>query len=399
MSRVVLAYSGGLDTSVAIHWFKVEKNMSVVAFAADLGQGKELEPLRGRALKTGAESIHIRDLREEFVKDFIFPALKANAVYENGYPLHTALGRPLIAKELVRVARAENCQVVAHGCTGKGNDQVRFETGVAALAPDLKVIAPLREWRFKTREEEIDYAQENGVEVPVTKKSPYSIDRNLWGCSIECGALEDPWVAPPADAWQMTADPAQAPDKAEEVVVGFEAGVPVSFAGKPINCVKLLETLNEIGGAHGVGRIDMVEDRVVGIKSREVYEAPAAVILLAAHKAIEDLALSKTVRQTQDILSQQYADLIYSGRWFTDLRDALDAFFSESQKFVTGEARVRLYKGGLLVTGRKSPYSLYSEKLATYGAGDTFRRQSAAGFLDIYSMPARAEGARRKHAQ
>ena len=399
MSRVVLAYSGGLDTSVIIHWFKAEKGMSVVAFSADLGQGDELEPLRDKAIRTGAENIHIRDLREEFVNDFIFPALRANATYQSGYPLHTALGRPLIAKELVRVAREENCDSVAHGCTGKGNDQVRFETGVAALAPDLKVLAPLREWSLKTREDEIDYALANGIDVPVTKESPYSLDRNIWGCAIECGELEDPWVAPPADAYQMTTDPLEAPDKPDEVVVGFVKGVPVSLNGRPMNGVELIQDLNELAGAHGVGRIDMVEDRVVGIKSREIYEAPAATTLLAAHQALEELAISKPVRQLQDVMTLQYADMIYTGRWFTDVRGALDAFFAQAQEYVSGEARVKLYKGSAAVVGRKSPHSLYDKKLATYGTGDTFRHGSATGFLDIYSLPARAEGARRKQAE
>lgn len=398
-SRVVLAYSGGLDTSVIIHWLKAERNMSVVAFAADLGQGDELEPLREKAIKTGAENIHIRDLRETFVNDFIFPALRANATYQSGYPLHTALGRPLIAQELVRIAREENCDAVAHGCTGKGNDQVRFETGVAALAPDLKVIAPLREWDMKTRDEEIEYAQKHGIPVPVTKKSPYSLDRNIWGCAIECGELEDPWNAPPEDAYQMTTSPLNAPDKPDEIVVGFEAGLPVSLDGKAMGGVELVAQLNEMAGAHGVGRIDMVEDRVVGIKSREIYENPGAVALLAAHQSLEELCVSKPVRQAQAALSQQYGDLIYSGLWFTDLRDALDAFFAESQKHVVGEARVRLYKGSATVLGRKSPLSLYSEELATYGRGDTFRHTSAEGFLDIYSLPARAEGARRGKAK
>ena len=396
MSRVVLAYSGGLDTSVAIHWLKTHKGMAVVAFAANLGQGGDLESLRERALRTGAQSVHISDLREVFVSEYVFPALKANALYQGSYPLHTALGRPLIAKEQVRIALEEGCENIAHGCTGKGNDQVRFETGAAALAPHLRVIAPLREWEFRTREEEMDYAAANDIQVPTTKESPYSIDENLWGVSIECGELEDPWTAPPEEAYRMTVDPRQAPDEPADVVVGFDAGIPVSLNGAAMSGIDLIAELNKIGGAHGVGRIDMVEDRLVGIKSREVYEGPAAVILLAAHRAIEQITLSKTVRQVQEQLAMEYSDLIYTGRWFTDLRDALAAFFDESQRYVTGEARVRLYKGQATVTGRKSPCSLYSEKLATYGAGDTFRHESADGFLDIYSLPIRAEGARRK---
>ena len=396
MARVVLAYSGGLDTSICIHWLKAKKGMTTVAFAANIGQGEDLEPLGQRALQTGAQSVHILDLREEYVRDYIFPALKANALYESGYPLNTALGRPLIAKALVEVARDEDCGFVAHGCTAKGNDQVRFETSVGALAPDIRVLAPVREWEFRSREEEIDYAESHHIDIPVTREKPYSIDGNLWGVSIECGELEDPWNAPPREAYQITTDPADAPDQAVEVAIGFEAGEPVRLDGKPMGGVALIEALNELGGAHGVGRLDIVENRVVGIKSREIYEAPAALILIAAHRALEDLVLSKSVRDTKEMLSDQYADLIYNGQWFSDLREALDAFLSETQRCVTGEVRVRLFKGSLAVAGRRSDYSLYDRRMATYGEGDTFDHASAQGFLHIYGLATRAEGLRRK---
>jgi len=395
MTRVVLAYSGGLDTSICIHWLQVNRGMKTVAFAANIGQEKDPAPLRERALRTGAEGIHILDLREEFVRDYIFPALKANALYENGYPLHTALSRPLIAKGLVQVAAKENIGVVAHGCTGKGNDQVRIEGGVSALAPHLKIIAPVREWEFRSREEEIDYAIKHEIKIPVTREKPYSIDHNLWGVSIECGELEDPWNAPPKGAYQITADPMEAPNEPAEVTIGFEAGVPVSLDGKSCGGVDLIQRLTELGGAHGVGRIDIVENRVVGIKSREIYEAPAAVLLIAAHRAVEELVFSKNLADLKDSMGRQYANMIYSGLWFTDLRLALDAFINETQRYVCGEARLRLFKGAFAVVGRRSPYSLYDKRLATYGEGDTFDHKAAAGFLSIYGLAGRAEGIRR----
>ena len=326
----------------------------------------------------------------------MFPALQANAVYENGYVLNTALGRPLIAQELVRIARENECEFVAHGCTGKGNDQVRFETGVAALAPELKVLAPLREWEFTTRDEEIDYARRQNIEVPVSRESPYSIDRNLWGTSIECGELEDPWQIPPADTYLMTRPPTESPNEPVDLKIEFEEGIPVALDGKKLGCVELIEELNRIGGEHGVGRLDMLENRVVGIKSREVYEAPAATILLTAHRALEELTLSRDVMRQKSYVSQVYSDLVYSGRWFSDLREALDAFVRVTQKYVTGTLRVRLYKGRCAVTGRRSPCSLYDKSLATYGPGDAFRYESAQGFLDIFSLDIKAQGARRK---
>ena len=399
MAKLVLAYSGGLDTSVAIHWLKKHKGFHVTAFIADLGQPGDLAEAAQRALKTGADDAHVEDLRERFVNEFVFPAIRANAVYENGYPLNTALGRPLIAQELVRIARESGAEFVGHGCTAKGNDQIRFEAGVAALAPELKVVAPVREWKFTTREEEIDYAKQHKIPVPVTRESPYSIDQNLWGVSIECGELEDAWQSPPRNTHMVTKPLDEAPDKPAEIEIAFEQGIPVAMDGNPAGGLKLIETLNQLGGEHGVGRLDIIENRVVGIKSREVYEAPAAEILLTAHRALEELTLSRPVARQKAILSQVYSDVIYSGRWFTDLREALDAFMTATQKVVTGTLRVQLWKGNCVVTGRRSPYSLYDKQLATYGEGDTFRHEAAQGFLEIYNLDIKAQGLRRKHLE
>jgi argininosuccinate synthase len=396
MSKIVLAYSGGLDTSIAIHWLRVRKNFKVVALLINVGQPGDQSNPAERALKTGAIAARVEDVREEFVNDFIFPALKANAVYEGVYPLQTALARPLIAKELARVAIEENADAIGHGCTAKGNDQVRFEAGIAALAPHLKTVAPLREWEFKTREQEIDYAIEHNIEITVTKESPYSIDRNLWGVAIECGILEDPWNAPPLDAYLLTTNPMDAPDKATYVEVEFDQGIPVKLNGEAMDGIKLIETLNTVAGENGVGRYDMIENRVVGIKSREVYEAPAATVLLAAHRALETLTLSKPVMRMKSQISDVYSNLIYEGLWFTDLREACAAFVDTTQKPVSGVVRCRLYKGTCTVEGMTSPYSLYSEELATYGSADTFRHESAEGFLDIYNLSVKAQGARRK---
>ena len=398
MQRIVLAYSGGLDTSVAMHWLRVHKGFQVIGFAANLGQPVDLAATAQRALKTGAESMHVEDLRDEFVRDYVWPALQAGAVYENGYLLNTALGRPLIARELVRIAIENDCQYVAHGCTAKGNDQIRFEAGVAALAPHLKILAPVREWEFKTREEELDYAHEYGIEVPVTRESPYSIDRNLWGTSIECGELEDPWKEPPRDAYLMTRHPEDAPDKPTIIEIEFEKGIPVALDGKPLGGVELIEALNAMGGENGVGRADLIENRVVGIKSREVYEAPGATILYTAHRSLEDLNLSRDVLSHKALVAQTYSNIIYSGLWFTDLREALDAFVGSTQKYVTGTVRVRLFKGQCVVTGRRSPHSLYNEALATYGAGDTFDHDAARGFMAIYNLAIRSQGQRRKNS-
>jgi len=392
MAKVVLAYSGGLDTSVAIHWLKATKDLQVITFAADLGQGVYLEPIGERALDIGAIAAHIIDLRERFVNEYVIPAIKANAIYEDGYLLATALGRPLIAAELVKLADEYKCEYVAHGCTGKGNDQVRFEASIRALSPRVKIIAPLREWQMKSRQEEIDYAIRNRIPIDVTHDTPYSLDRNLWGISIECGVLEDPWVEPPKDVYQLTADPEEAPNVPTYVEIGFEKGVPTSFDGQAMSTLKVIEQLGKVAGANGVGRTDLVENRLVGIKSREVYEAPAGTVVYRAHRALEALTLSKELAHLKDHLSKRYSQLIYDGLWFCETRRALDAFFDHSQQNVTGDVRVKLYKGTATVVGRKSPYSLYSENLATYTDKDTFDHASAKGFIDIWSLPLRTEG-------
>jgi argininosuccinate synthase len=392
--KVVLAYSGGLDTSVCIPWLKEKKDAEVITFSADLGQGEELAPVEQKALNSGAIKVHIEDLRERFLTEFVWPALRARATYSNGYLLATALGRPLIGAELARIARDEGAEGVAHGCTGKGNDQVRIEASVRALAPELEVIAPLREWDMKSREEEIEYAEKMGIPVPVSKKSPYSYDRNLWGQSIECGVLEDPWTSPPEDAYQMTKDPQTAPDEAVRVELEFERGVPAGLDGKTLGAVELVEKLNEIGGEHGVGRTDVVEDRLVGIKSREVYEAPAASIIFAAHKALVDMTVGRDLIHMAAPLSAEYGKLVYYGLWFSHQREALDGFFGAMNRVVSGKVRVRLHKGTAVVEGRQSAESLYSERLATYTVEDVFDHSAAQGFIKLWSLPLAAEAAR-----
>ncbi|MCK4401699.1 argininosuccinate synthase [bacterium] len=387
MKKIVVAYSGGLDTSVIIHWLKNKYNAEIIAYTADLGQGEYLEPLKKKAIKTGASKIYIEDLREEFVKEYVFPSLKACALYENKYPLATALARPLIAKRLLEIAKKEKADAVAHGCTGKGNDQVRFEATFAALNPDIEVIAPLREWKLKSREEEIQYAKKHSIPVDVTKKSPYSIDRNLWGVAIECGTLEDPWIEPSDETYQITKSPLKAPNKSAYIDIYFESGIPRKLNGKSIKSVNLIEKLNQLGAQNGVGRIDMVENRLVGIKSREIYEAPAAVILHNAHNALEALVLDKEIIHFKQIISQKYAEIIYYGLWHSSLKEALDEFVNKTQENVTGTIKIKLYKGNSTVIGRKSKFSLYIENLATYTAKDTFDHKSAKGFIDIWSLP------------
>lgn len=384
--KIALAYSGGLDTSVMIHWLKKKFDAEIVAVTGNLGQTKETENLEAKALKTGASKFHFVDLREEFVESYIWPSLKAGALYEDIYPMATSLGRPLLAKALVEAALAEGCTTLAHGCTGKGNDQVRFEVTFAALAPQLKVIAPVREWEFKSREEEIVYADANDIPVAATKKSPYSIDENIWGTSIECGVLENPMTVPPEDAYQRTVAPERAPDEATQVEIEFEQGVPVSLDGRKMDGLALIEALNKTGGVQGVGRMDLIENRLVGIKSREVYETPAATILHFAHRELERLTLEKTVFQYKRGISQDYANLIYNGLWFSPMRVALDAFINATQRTVTGLVRVKLFKGNVSVLGRMSPYSLYNEDLATYTAADTFNHRAAEGFIHIYGL-------------
>ncbi len=385
--KIAVAYSGGLDTSVIVKWLQEKYDAEVITVTANLGQTKELIGVEEKAYKTGAKKAFILDLQEEFATDFIFPALKAGALYEWSYPMATSLGRPLIAKALVEIAKQEGCTAVAHGCTGKGNDQVRFEAAIAALAPELKVYAPLREWEFKSREEEIAYCERHGIPVKATKDSPYSIDENMWGTSIECGLLEDPKLPPPADAYQRTVSPEQAPDQPTQVEIEFEHGVPVALNGKKMNPVELIMTLNTIGGANAIGRLDLVENRLVGIKSRELYEAPAATILHFAHRELERLTLDKDTMHYKAKLSHDYADLIYNGLWYSPLRFALDAFVNETQKVVRGTVALKLYKGNLELLGRWSPNSLYDTRLATYTEEDTFDHKASIGFIKIYSLP------------
>ncbi len=395
INRVVLAFSGGLDTSVIVHWLKENYDCEVIAFAADVGQGEDLEPLPERAEAAGAADIHIRDVREEFASQYVMPALKAQAVYENGYPLATALARPLISKHLVDIAREYDADAVVHGSTGKGNDQVRFEVSARALAPDIEVLAPVRHWELNTREDEIEYADRHNIPVEATAESPYSYDRNLWGVSIECGPLEDPWNRPPEEVYLWTANPLEAPDEPEELTLEFEQGKPVALNGNKLDLVDLIEQLNDLAGRHGVGRIDMVENRLVGIKSREIYEAPAAVVLLEAHRALMDIVLDRDVYHQLQRLSPKYSELVYNGLWFSDVRESLDAFVNRSQERLTGEVRLRLYKGSAVVNGRRSPESLYDRSLSTYDEGDEFDQSLAPGFVRLWGLPLEVAGRRR----
>lgn len=384
--KVVIAYSGGLDTSVAVRWL-ADKGYDVIAYIADVGQEADFAKLKNRAVSAGASKVVVQDLKKEFAEGFVFQSLKAGAVYESKYLLATALSRPIIAKGLMEVARKEKAGCVAHGCTGKGNDQVRFEVTVMALAPELEVIAPLREWAMSSREEEIEYAKEKKIDIDVTKKSPYSLDQNIWGISIECGVLEDPWNEPPKDAYKMTVHPGKAPNKPTYVDIGFKNGVPEKINGKKYAAANLIKELNKIGGKNGIGRTDLVENRLIGIKSREIYEAPAAWILYNAHKDLEALVLDRELLHFKETISLKYAEIIYYGLWFTPLKKALDAFIDETQKNVTGTVRVKLLKGVASVVGRKSPYSLYKKEMATYEAGDKFDRSIAEGFIKVWGMP------------
>jgi argininosuccinate synthase len=387
--KIVCAYSGGLDTSVMIPWLTEHYGAEIVTYTGDLGQGEDLSGIRDKALRTGASLAFVDDLRARFVEEFIWPSVKAGALYEGRYPLHTALGRPLLARRLVEVAREVGADAIAHGCTGKGNDQVRFEVTSRALAPDLGVVAPLREWDMLTREAEIDYALERGIEIPITREKPYSIDQNIWGCAIECGEMEDLWTEPPADAWQMTSDPAEAPRGSEQVVIMFERGIPVAIDGESLDGVHLIERLNALASKYGVGRIDMVENRVVGLKSREVYEAPGATLIHVAHSELERICLDRATFNAMRRVSQDYANLIYDGLWYGPLRECFDAFVDKANERLTGEVRLRVSAGLVQTTGRRSPYSLYDEGLATYSDGDTFKREQAEGFLALYGLPYR----------
>lgn len=388
--KVVLAYSGGLDTSAAIRWLKEKYNLDVITLTVDVGNEKDFLAARDKALQVGAIKAIVKDAKEELVQDYIFPALKAGAVYEGVYPLATALSRPLMARLLAEVALAEEADAIAHGCTGKGNDQVRFEVSVNALAPQLKVLAPAREWGM-TREDTIKYALERGIPVPVKSGSAYSIDENVWGRSIECGVLEDPWVEPPDDVYAWTTSPDKTPDQPAYITVSFERGTPVALDGVAMPGLKLINRLHDIAGGHGVGRIDHVENRLVGIKSREIYEAPAAVVLVAAHQALEDLTLSKDQARFKAKVSLDYADLVYNGQWFTALRQDLEAYVESTQRFVTGEVRLKLFKGQCHVVGRRSPFSLYNHGLATYERGDNFDQRAAPGFIQLWGLPIKTQ--------
>jgi argininosuccinate synthase len=385
--KIVVAYSGGLDTSVMVKWLNDKYDAEIITATGNLGQRGEMENLEEKALKTGAVKAVVKDLRYEFITEYLWKALKSGAIYEGVYPMACSIGRPLLAKMLVDVALKEGADTVAHGCTGKGNDQIRFEVGVQTLAPQLNIIAPLREWEFKSREEEIDYAVENKIPVKVTKAKPYSIDENLWGIAVECGVLEDPTNVPPADAYQITTDPKFAPDESETVTISFEKGIPVCLNNSIVDPIEIIEVLNKIGGAHGIGRIDLIENRVVGIKSREIYEAPAAVILHKAHYELEKLVIDReTFRYKQDV-SNKIANLIYDGLWFSPLFKSLMAFVDVTQENVTGDVTMEFYKGNINVLSRSSRYSLYNIELATYSSEDKFDHKASEGFIKIYGLP------------
>lgn len=387
-TKAVLAYSGGLDTSVMIRWLIEEKDFEVVAMVGDVGQKRQdLEFIRSKALQIGAVDCLVVDMREEFVNDFLTKELAANGLYEGRYPLVSALSRPILVKHLVLTAAQHGAQYVVHGCTGKGNDQVRFEVGAVTLNPDLKVLAPVREWDLLTREQEIEWAAARGIPVPATVEQPYSVDDNVWGRTIECGILEDPWVEPPEDIYELTQSPRLAPDEPEYVVVGFAGGVPCSLDGQDMGFHEVIVRLNEIGGRHGFGRIDMLENRLVGLKSREIYETPGALALIEAHRALEDMTLERDLLHYKSSVEQAWATQVYYGQWYSPLKQALDAFIASTQPAVSGEVRLRFYKGTCVTVGRQSEGSLYDYGLATYGVGDSFDRAASKGFIDIFGLP------------
>lgn len=398
LKKVVLAYSGGLDTTVAIPWLKENYGCEVICFAADVGQDEELDGLEERALKCGASKVYIRDLTREFVEDFIFPTLKAGAVYE-GYLLGTSFARPLIAKHLVEIAHQEGADAVAHGATGKGNDQVRFEVTVQALDPDLKVIAPWRLWDLKSREDEIAYARSRGIGVPVAEKRPYSTDRNIWHLSHEGADLEDPANAPPEDLYLLLTPPEKAPDRAAFVEIGFEQGIPRKLDGKEYDAVSLVRALNRLAGEHGVGILDVVENRLVGMKSRGVYETPGGTVLYAAHRALESLTLDRNTMHFKEIVAQRYAELVYDGLWYSPLREALAAFVDETQKTVTGTVKMKLYKGSCVPVGITSPYSLYHQGIASFGYSELYDHGDAAGFINLFALPLKVRALMRKEGK
>lgn len=396
--KIVLAYSGGLDTSVAIKWLMDKYSAEIITLTINIGGVKDLEKIRQKALKVGAIKAIVVDATDIFINSYIFPALKANALYEGQYPLATALGRPLIAKYLVDLALKEKAFAVAHGSTGKGNDQVRFDVSVNALAPEIEIIAPAREWNM-TREETIKYAKKNNIPIPIKIESPYSIDENIWGRSIECGVLEDPWVEPPEDAFGWTTSIEKTPDFAEYVDIGFECGIPVSLNNKRLNSRVLIERLNRLAGKHGIGRIDHIESRLVGIKSREIYEAPAAVTLIKAHRALESMVLTKHQLSFKENASRELSDIIYNGLWFSMHRVDINNYIDSTQRFVSGLVKLKLFKGNCIVVGRKSSYSLYDKRLATYEKGDIFDHKASIGFIHIWGLPLKIQGKVQKHIE
>jgi argininosuccinate synthase len=391
VKKVVLAYSGGLDTSVIVKWLQLNYNAEIICFTADLGQEEELDGLEAKALRTGASKLYVRDLREEFLTDFVFPTLRAGAVYERDYLLGTSFARPLIAKHLVEIAELEGADAIAHGCTGKGNDQVRFEVSAMALNPKLKVIAPWREWDIRSREDAIAYAEEFDVPITSTLKSIYSRDRNLFHLSHEGGPLENPWNEPEAEMFKISVSPEDAPDTPEVIEIGFEKGAPVSLNGETLPPVELWQRLNAVGGRHAIGRVDMVENRLVGMKSRGVYETPGGTLVHRAHQALESICLDKHTMQYKDTIAVKYAELVYNGLWYTRLREALDAFVNVTQENVNGVVRLRLYKGNIIIAGRKSAYSLYREDYASFGEEDVYNQKDAEGFIQLFGLPLKVE--------
>ncbi|MCL2335150.1 MAG: argininosuccinate synthase [Endomicrobia bacterium] len=396
VKKVVVAYSGGLDTSIILSWIKENYKCEVIACCVDVGQGKELKGLNEKAKRTGASKAYIIDAKNEFVTDYIYPAIKADALYENKYYLGTSLARPVIAEKIAEVAKKENADAVCHGATGKGNDQVRFELAFKALIPHVKIIAPWREWNIKSREDAIDYAKKRGIPVPVTKAKPYSSDANLWHISYEGGILEDMNKEYDESMFHMTVSPMKAPNKPTYLTIGFERGIPVSVNGKKMEPVALITKLNEIAGANGIGRTDMIENRLVGMKSRGVYEAPAAAVLYAAHQELETLALDRDTLHYKQELAHRYAELAYYGQWFSPLREALDAFINNTQKYVTGSIKLKLYKGNIIPAARQAKYSLYWEKLATFGKDDIYNQKDAEGFINLFGLPTKVQAIMRK---
>ncbi len=390
-TKVVLAYSGGLDTSVAIPWLKENYDAEVVTLTVDLGGGKGIGNVKERALASGAVKALVVDGKEPFVRHFVWPALRAGAMYQGQYPLATALGRPLIARYLMEVAHQEGARAVAHGCTGKGNDQVRFDLSIAGMDPSIRILAPAREWNM-TRDEEIQYGQRHQVPLELGQRSPYSVDENLWGRSIEAGNLEDPWMEPPEEAFAWTQSPEKAPDTPQYIEISFERGVPQAVDGEGMNAIALVNHINETAGAHGVGRIDHLEDRLVGIKSREVYEAPAGRVLHIAHRALESITLTKDQIRFKERVSQEFSEMVYNGLWYTGFHEDLDAYVESTQRHVSGNVRLKLFKGSCTVVGRGSPYSLYQHDLATYDTGDRFDHRASEGFIHIFGLGARTQG-------